>query len=491
MGFRAATIVLFVLVFQKSQGQFTTESLTRDWKAYTYSYDDASLKQRYLEAKKDEELKEFYEALDLEFEESELEVANFESLILLTEKLVSEKNYWPALAIYSYIIEKAKGTKYFERATIEISNLITKYNLFVPSKMLESWFLGQSIEGMHPEAQSFISYIQMKFFIKKGFLDWAGQSKKRINENSIWHNIYKFDKLIDGLKLATGVGAYNSIKNFLDTSLIPERNQEKLRLFAARFLFEIGEMQKAFEVYKELKVFDEKLSSTVLLEMAWSKYYAKDFSHSLGLLHLLKAPYYVSSADPEQFVLEALIYKDLCYYDEIKRVETQFLNYFEDSFFALNARLRLAEEVKLIQLVFRSEDLLPTVQMIRNINKISKNKFLKNSSLNKVIKQKLDEILKEQKEYIEFETRDRSMAEADNLLKIRQEINFLKYSSEIERNQLNVNKEGYESEKPKKYKFDKLFWKSGGEFWLQEFEDYRVLVNSKCNKEESEVSADE
>jgi hypothetical protein len=44
------------------------------------------------------------------------------------------------------------------------------------------------------------------------------------------------------------------------------------------------------------------------------------------------------------------------------------------------------------------------------------------------------------------------------------------------------NIKSYEAEKIEKFKFDKLFWKNNGEFWLDELNDFRVLIDSRCKE---------
>ena len=53
-----------------------------------------------------------------------------------------------------------------------------------------------------------------------------------------------------------------------------------------------------------------------LFEESWAYFMAGDYSHALGNIHTIEAPYFPNSYYPEADVLKAVIYFSNCQYDD-------------------------------------------------------------------------------------------------------------------------------------------------------------------------------
>src|SRR5579871_6132071 len=66
-----------------------------------------------------------------------------------------------------------------------------------------------------------------------------------------------------------------------------------------------------------------------LFEESWAYFMAGDYSHALGNIHTLEAPYFPKSYYPEADVLKAVIYFSNCQYDDALTIVAKFRAHYE------------------------------------------------------------------------------------------------------------------------------------------------------------------
>src|ERR1700722_15232330 len=76
-----------------------------------------------------------------------------------------------------------------------------------------------------------------------------------------------------------------------------------------------------------------------LFEESWAYFMAGDYSHALGNIHTLEAPYFPHSYYPEADVLKAVIYFSNCQYDDALIIVSKFRNKYQPIYNDLNAVL--------------------------------------------------------------------------------------------------------------------------------------------------------
>jgi len=279
-----------------------------------------------------------------------------------------------------------------------------------------------------------------------------------------------------------------------------EKSSERLKILAllqwARLQFEKGLFQKAYDTYSSLKQLSVREQGQVQLERAWSKFYLKDYSKALGLLTALRSPYYLPAITPERYILEMLSYKELCHYEMITKIGLEFKRKFKKTMKRIKDRKSLFNDRLLFNMSAARGRLQLTSDLIGQIRteykllkKLDFNKGLKTRLLSKHLK--MDKRLRlELDQSIQKEVR----VVANELLDYKEQINFLEYVAKIDL--LRVVREGenraYTSEKVKFLTFEKIYWpvvKKFGrqEFWRDEFEDYKMLISSRCESSSDKI----
>jgi hypothetical protein len=76
-----------------------------------------------------------------------------------------------------------------------------------------------------------------------------------------------------------------------------------------------------------------------LFEESWAYFMAGDYSHALGNIHTIGAPYFPNSHYPEAEVLKAVIYFANCQYEDATVIVAQFQQHNQPIFDALNKKL--------------------------------------------------------------------------------------------------------------------------------------------------------
>ena len=69
-----------------------------------------------------------------------------------------------------------------------------------------------------------------------------------------------------------------------------------------------------------------------LFEESWAYFMAGDYSHALGNIHTLEAPYFPKSYYPEAGVLKAVIYFSNCQYDDATTIVATFQTKYQPIF---------------------------------------------------------------------------------------------------------------------------------------------------------------
>ena len=99
-------------------------------------------------------------------------------------------------------------------------------------------------------------------------------------------------------------------------------NEAKLAL--ARVLYELEDFDRAYRYYREIEAQEVNLSD-VIFEEAWAKYRQGDYKKAMGRLVAFSAPSFQGLFQPEQYILQALIYMQYCHYNAAQETVISFL----------------------------------------------------------------------------------------------------------------------------------------------------------------------
>lgn len=369
-----------------------------------------------------------------------------------------------------------------------VEKIFKNYNIHDRVLISES-FLDQDIDitssKIPNEIKSFLGYLFSDASYQKRYRNKFKKYDSFILQNSEWsfrkeyeRGLYElFNNRIDeALKIFDGLR-----QNEMASVFLKGKAQRQL----ARLLFEKGEFEKSFDYLKSLQTTQED-TGAVLLERAWNKYYLKHYSKSLGLLQALDHSIFSRTQTPESDVLQMLIYKELCHYDSVFDVKNEFHKKYSKSIERIKKRADLSKDPLLKRWALQSYKLKTESSYITGLRTDKKwvKKIFSDSEISKNLGEKV--LLKEKQidDEISILNRNEIRKVAEKLLDYNEQVNFLDYQTKVDSLRLKKNKrdENYRPESISLMTFDRLYWKYEGELWIDEIENLRVLIKSRCEE---------
>lgn len=349
---------------------------------------------------------------------------------------------------------------------------------------IEALVVAYDFYNLHPEIQSFASYHRSLHHLRHGLRDWFVAEEKLVAAGSFWKRLWDFELLMQKIGLNAEENPREALNRVIDDALTPEQIRQKAILQRARIHFETGLFEKAFADYRAFRPQSLRDQGRILLEMAWTQFYLKDFSRALGILESLKVVFYDASLTPERYILEALIYRQLCHYGAVNEVLKQFERTFRKPLVSIRQRKPLSGEVTLARMALMNPRFQKLANVVHNLRaererlgQISLSGETENlltayyASKDKELRHRQDLLLEE-------ETR----RTAEELLDAEEQMTFLSYSARID--SLRIVRQGeertYHAEAIPELTFEKFYWPVKREHWLDELPDYKVLISSRC-----------
>ncbi len=256
-----------------------------------------------------------------------------------------------------------------------------------------------------------------------------------------------------------------------------------------------------------------------LFEESWAYFMAGDYSHALGNIHTLQAPYFPNSYYPEAEVLKAVIYFANCQYDDATVIVARFQQKYQPIFNDLSAVMKRFQGDNQEEAFFKflkevrdgKVDVPPRIKIVVE-NALSDRQLLRNLQYVQVLD---DEGVRFKKAPQSFQdsplgndtkdalqlARDIAVRNAGQLAKDRYQRNLdelnehLRDSAKIliditaaQRNQLDAAIAGAQvtaSESARnivKPDEEHVIWPFDGEYWRDELGFYRQTITSKCGR---------
>jgi hypothetical protein len=364
---------------------------------------------------------------------------------------------------------------------------ITQTTVYDSKELTTDFLNSYEFANMPPKIQSFVSFHQSILNSAYGFKRWADPEFAKIHKESYWYYMWMYLsalKHIQNQKVEQASAIFDAINA---DEKAPPKIKEKSKLQTARLLFEKGNFEEALKVYRELNLPLREMGR-LLLERSWAMYYLKDYSHALGVIRALESPYFASSMNPESYVLEMVIYKQLCHYEAVEESVGRFYERFTPTLDLIRHRKPLQKDYILGSMALMEydiQDLANFVDMIRKEREeldtyswdsfpFFKELMSKYKAKDKEVRMRLDS---------DIERKTKSIAE--DLLDIKEQVDYIDYTSKLDA--LRIVRRGenrlYRSEKINYLLFDRIFWPFKGDYWLDELPDYRVLIQSQCDVE--------
>ncbi|NQZ00462.1 MAG: hypothetical protein HRT45_07315 [Bdellovibrionales bacterium] len=385
------------------------------------------------------------------------------------------------------VANSQKGTMVGDMALFQLSQLLQ--NNPMSTEDLFRLFDNYQVENRHPDIQDLVSYYKGLALLKYGHSDWGVRLLDQVRPESYWGQMYLYWSAVALVAADKVKEAEEIFKQLYEQENQAPRVRDLAGQQLARLIFEKGEFEKAFALYEEKRDLGLREKGRLLLEKAWTKFYLGDYGRSMGILHALKSPFFKASQTYEAFILEMLIFRQLCQYDFVKFSADVFRKRFGKSIKRIQARATLKRDPNLFGLAVMNLSLQDKANLIallrEDVKSIEDNSALKNHKLMKRVRG----VYKTQLKRLQFEmdlALEPALREVGNeLLRADEQIKFLEYISSLDALKLSEGKggEAYKASRISNFEFEKIYWPVSSEYWYDELEDYSMKISSVCETE--------
>lgn len=322
--------------------------------------------------------------------------------------------------------------------------------------------------------------------LSKGKVSWAKSAAKNVDKASYWGVRLQFYNALDLLKQNRVDESLSAMQQALASSSPYPRLNNIIRHQVARLLFEKGNYDEAENLYKTFHHASRNYGQ-IVLERAWTQYYKKDYSTSLGLLETLKTPYFENSIHPEQYILSMLIYKELCRYDYGTTTAKIYFDKFSPIINHLKRRRPIDRQRIILSMGLNSPQVYDLANLVNELHSENK-KIFEDFNLDKLLKARMQALSvskeKQIRRTVQRNLREKLEKIANLILDSTEQIKVLDYIVRIDKFRLQqlIDERNYQSEEVENFAIDKLYWPITEETWWEELSNYRVLISDRCQE---------
>lgn len=400
----------------------------------------------------------------------------------------AEYPYLSFLLLAELVIE-TNGTNIGEAALAELSYIAK--GIVVDREAIRQLVSENDFGVVHEQVQSFISSYRYWQNRRLQHEDWAQADLARVMPDSLWRQELIYFQALEKIKNNEVETAEADFIAVLEAPQTSSYIREWAALQKARLLFERGQFAEALTYYERSDTANVREKGRRLLEQGWAHYYTKNYSQALGMLKSLRGPYYDSSLNPERYLLEALIFRELCNYRALVGVVKDFKTKFKTTLVQIRDRKPLHLDSTLLNMALANGEIQSRANLVDQIRKeqkrLSEKKWFANkyfSPYSQKFKLKDRTLQKE----IDLDIEPRVRAQAEVVLDYDEQMQFLEYAAKLDSLRLRNGRENqpYDGPKVPHFAFDRLFWPVSSEYWWDEAPHYQVLLSSRC-EQKSEV----
>lgn len=398
-----------------------------------------------------------------------------------------------ATTIFMKLAKNRIGTKIGQYALWHLDQIsqTTYYDkLEIGEHFLTAYEFGEQTEDI----QSFVSYHRALYNLSHGFKQWLKKSREQIHSLSYWHYKWRYLTAIADISKGKIESATTILKELGEDQNTPSKIKNLVLQQTARFYFEQSEFEEALKIYRTLKL-DIREKGRSILERAWAHYYLKNYSKALGLLRALEAPYFAPSLTPERYILEMIIYKQLCHYEAVEETLSRFNLRFSSAIKSIRSRKPFYRDAIITSLALLDLDLQQYANFINLLREEKKGLEQFDFDDYKFYEPMLDEYSRKDQEIqarIRRTVERKSTSIAEDLLDSKSQVEYMDYKSKLDALRIVPKGEDrtYKSEQINFFQFTKMFWGVAKEYWSDELDDYKVLISSRCAEEDFSFDKD-
>lgn len=341
--------------------------------------------------------------------------------------------------------------------------------------------------GYLPEGvEDFVAYHQGMVDFREGFPRWGQEHFERLDPTSTFYWEVRYN---DGLKAlaADDIEKARTIFRELDaTDVFDDELEKRVDLTLARLEFEGGEYRQALARYESIPLPLEK-KGPIFLERAWSLYQLGDLSKALGLLAALEAPIFRDYDDPEKYTLRALMFRDVCHFEAAHRAVLDFRAEYGPAIKNIYARADLPTDETFRALALKHPSVAERAAFVDTLAK-EKDRLgsapgsWRDEGVVDALRSMYDQKLEEARRRLDIGLEEHTEAIGDLLLEAEEQMNILEYEIELARNRRAKTKppEMGQLQIDVPWTASVQYYGFDGEFWNDEIEDLRIIIEDKC-----------
>lgn len=471
-------LILFSLFSAKAYAQSALP--IRGWKFVPQNEEQWAKYQEQIKAKNYYDVLELAQKIIKKNDSTSSQKAEAKYLQVLVLK---EINY-PSLSmdLLFGIIKDSPGTQVSYAALDQLNTLLQEN--FYNQDEFQNLFNRGSFKEVPESTISMISYFIALDNMKKKLVNWINEPLSQIDEKSYWYSQLQYFSainLVKEKKLQAAEDMFEQIEKKDSTSEVIKR---KAALQRARLLVTRQQYDEAEKLYSKYP-FSGRLMGRVLFEEAYLRYRTKDYSTALGMLKSLKAPFFETAVNPNQYILSMMVFRDLCYYQAVKNNAAEF----DKKFGKLIKHLKDGKEPKdsliLMRMALQDGHLKEYADLVDSVRKESA-RLATDEAIPKSVRSEYKATLAHVEERVQSKLRVPLQKKLDELsnevIEVSEKIKLLDYISGLDQFRLKSTYENrdYKAATADNFSFDKLFWPVNDEYWTDEFSKYKVILTDRC-----------
>lgn len=408
--------------------------------------------------------------------------AKDELMLLAAEGLSKQGHTLSAQIIRTEIAGRSTKTPQGAWALFALDELAQDFELDESALEDFAYELDSSIEA--PSERAMVSWYRAKALLRRGLADWALLEIGKVGIDTKWYADRLFEHATDVLsegKVDEAEGLYGDI---LKRSAVRAPTRQFAELNRARLIFEKGEYQESLKIVRAIDL-PLRERARALLEMAWSRYYLKDYGKALGILRVVDSAFFEALRSPESDVLQMVISRDLCRYDMVKNSARAFRERYKKPLRQIEMRLNLEGDPQLKQMALQSRYLQKRATLIHRYRTERRVIYDEDLKISPGLREVLLKALLARERKIEAEialTLSRELDRvASQLIEFRDQVSFLEYEASMRPLTMSPSEESdYLPNAASKTHFEKLYWPVVNESWWDELDSYEVLIRARC-----------
>ncbi|MFZ3229797.1 MAG: hypothetical protein WA160_06305 [Pseudobdellovibrio sp.] len=406
---------------------------------------------------------------------------------IISEALVLKELGYPSLVmeILFGLIKDYPGTQVSYLALDQLNELLPA-NVFNQEEF-QNLFNRGSFKEVPDNTVSMVAYFIALDNMKKNLVNWINEPLSQIEPKSFWHYQLQYYKAVLFVKEKKLKEAEELFELLQQNEQTPEPIRQKATLQRARLLVSRFEFDDAEKLYAK-NIFSGRVMGRVQFENAFVRYRNKDYSTALGMLKSLKAPYFETAINPNQYIMSMMIYRDLCYYQAVKKIALEFDAKFGKLIMHLKEGKDPSESIILMRMALQNGHLKQYADLVDTIRKES-DRIAADGAISKNLKKEFSLMLSKNEarlqDYLRIPIQKKLNELANEMIEVSEKIKLLDYISGLDQFRLKSNYESrdYKAEAADNFSFEKLYWPVTSEYWHDEFSNYKVILTDRCEQD--------